>query len=64
MAAAKPPFRQPAVPIAVGVCVLIPVTEAGADSNSDLDSVGYITASAWTFGVELSYWLYGRSRKF
>ena len=55
MAAAKPPFYQPAVPITVGVSVLTPVTEAGADSNSDSDSVGYITASARTFDVELSY---------
>ena len=62
MAAAEPPFHQLAVPIAVGVYVLTPVMEAGTDSDSD--SVGYITASAWTFSVQPSYWLYGRSRKF
>ena len=64
MAAAEPLFRQPAVPIAVGVCVLIPITEAGANSDSDSNSIGYITASAQTFGVELFYWLYSRSHKF
>ena len=64
MAVAEPPFHQPAVPIIVSVYVLIPVTEAGTDADSDSDSVGYITVSAQTFGVEPSYWLFGRSRKF
>ena len=48
-AAREPSLHQPAVPIAVNVSVLTAATEAGGDS------VGYTIASAYAFGVELSY---------